>query len=114
MNVIRSVRHRGTQLPVRDPPVNGVVVEEEDASELASGVEVGPVDGRTAGAGAEDEGMEGGVERGKDGEVRRVLRVAVAGVDRRRRRPPPFLAEHGEEIWRVEFELISFCTTKGR
>lgn len=40
-----------------------MVVEEQDASELASGVEVGPVDSGASVGGVEDEGMKRRVER---------------------------------------------------
>lgn len=68
-----------------------MVVEEEDARELAGGGEVGEVDGGAASPGDGDEGGEGRVERRQRREVRRRGGVAVARVDRRRLRavPPP-------------------------
>lgn len=53
-----------------DIPVDAVVVVEEDAGELAGGVEVGPVDGRAAGSRrGEDKGLERRVEGGEEGEI---------------------------------------------
>lgn len=47
-----------------------MIAVEEGAGELAGGVEVGPVDGGSAGAGGDgDEGRERGVERGEEREV---------------------------------------------
>lgn len=75
--------------------MDAVVVEEEDAGELAGSVEVGPVDcGAARAGGREDEGAEGRVEGGEEAEIRRLLRVTVARMDRRRLRPPPLLAQH--------------------
>lgn len=63
MDVIGSIWHCGAQLPIRNPPGERVVVEEQDASELASGVEVGPVDSGPSVGGVEDEGLKRRVER---------------------------------------------------
>lgn len=80
-------------------PVDGVIVEKKDASELPGGVEVGPVNGGTTGGrGGEDEGGKRGIDRSEKAEVWRRLSVAVARMDRRRRRPPsPLLAHHRPE-----------------
>lgn len=75
--------------------MDAVVVQEEDAGELAGGVKIGPVDGGAAGAGrGEDEGAEGGVEGGQEAEVRWLLGIPVARMDRRRLCPPPLLGQH--------------------
>lgn len=63
-------------------PVEAVVVEKQDPSELAGGVEVRPVDPGSAVAAVEDEGVEGGVEGGQEREIGRVLGVLVSRVDR--------------------------------
>lgn len=57
-------------------------MEEQDPSELAGGVEVGPVDPGSGVAAVGDEGVEGRVEGGEEGEVGRVLGVLVPRVDR--------------------------------
>lgn len=75
-----------------------MIVEEENPGELASGVEVGPVDGGAAAGAArgKQEGLEGGVEGAEQGEVRGILRVAVPRVDGRRIHPAALLAQHVE------------------
>lgn len=57
-------------------------MEEQDPSELAGGVEVGPVDPGSGVAAVGDEGVEGRVEGGEEGEVGRVLGVLVPRMDR--------------------------------
>lgn len=95
MDVVRSVWNSRAKLSIWNPPVDAVVVEEEDARELPRGCEVGEVDGGAASPrGHGDEGREGGVERRQRREVRRRGGVAVARVHRRRRvravaLPPP-------------------------
>lgn len=65
MDIIGSVGHRRAELPIRNPPMEVMVMEEEDTCELTSGVEVGPVNsGATSVVGVEDEGVEGRVKRG--------------------------------------------------
>lgn len=44
-NVIAPVGYSGTQLSIRNPPIEGVAVMEQHAREFASGVEVSPIDG---------------------------------------------------------------------
>lgn len=48
VNVIAPVGYSGTQLSIRNPPVERVAVMEQDAREFARGLEVGPVDGRAS------------------------------------------------------------------
>ena len=45
MNVIAPVWHSWTEVSIRNPPVESVAMMEQDARELASGIEVGPIDG---------------------------------------------------------------------
>lgn len=79
MDVVGSVGDSWAELSVRNPPAEGVVVEEEDASELSRGVVVGPVDAGSR-AGEENEGLERRVERGQRGEIGRVVGVFVLGM----------------------------------
>lgn len=73
VNIVRSVWNCRAELAIWNPPINSMVVVEEDAGELAGGAEVSPVDRRTASPrGDEDEGLEGGVERGEDREIWRL------------------------------------------
>lgn len=65
MDIIGSVGHRRAELAIRNPPMEVMVMEEEDTCELTCGVEVGPVNsGATSVVGVEDEGVEGRVKRG--------------------------------------------------
>lgn len=48
---------------IKRVPIEGMVVEEQDASEFASGIEVSPIDSGATIAGIEDERLERRVER---------------------------------------------------
>lgn len=85
MDVVRTVGHCRAELPIRYPPVKiqfklkkklltkkqkkklrglpvkAMVVKEKDAGEFAGGIEVGPVDSRSAFATVEHEGFKGRV-----------------------------------------------------
>lgn len=55
MDVVGPVGHCRAELPIRNPPVEAMVVKEKDAAELAGGIEVAPVDSGSAFATVEDE-----------------------------------------------------------
>lgn len=64
VNVIAPVGYSGTELSIRNPPVERVAVMEQDAGEFAGGVEVGPINGGTrVRSGELEERVEGRVER---------------------------------------------------
>lgn len=80
MDVVGSVGDSWAELSVRNPPAEGVVVQEEDASELSCGVVIGPLDAGSRASGEENEGLERRVEGGQRGEIGRVVGVFVLGM----------------------------------
>lgn len=61
MDVVGAVGHRRAELPIRNPPMEVVVVKEKDAGKFAGGIEVSPVDSGSAFASVEDKGFKGRV-----------------------------------------------------
>jgi hypothetical protein len=61
MYVIQSVRNSRAQLPIRNPPIDGIIIVEENSSEFPGGIKVRPIDTGAAIGGVENIGMKRGV-----------------------------------------------------
>lgn len=59
MDVVGSVGYSWAELPIRNPPIDSMIVKEQDPGEFSSGIEVGPIDSGAAVTRVEDEGCEG-------------------------------------------------------
>lgn len=65
-DVIRPVGYSRTELGIRNPPVERVVVMKQNTGEFTGGIEVGPIDGVT---GMMEKGLKGRIERSQMSKV---------------------------------------------
>ncbi|RHN62910.1 hypothetical protein MtrunA17_Chr4g0052591 [Medicago truncatula] len=73
MNVIRPIGYSGTKLPIWNPPVERMVMVEQDTGEFTRGIEVGPIDCGVPSMRVLHKRLEGWVQRSQMGKVRWIL-----------------------------------------
>lgn len=81
LDVIRPIGYSWAELAIRNPPVERMIMTEQDTSEFTCGVEVGPIDCGIPIMRVLHKRLEGWVQRSQMGKVRWILRILVVGVN---------------------------------